>query len=84
MSRFENALKNAKSNMAFEGSIGTLSEKTMHSFLKYYLEPCDDFHEVAVGRYIADIMRAAALPRYKRAALTACAQSLRLFSPNTP
>ena len=57
MTRFENALQAAKSNAAFEGSIGTLGEKTLHSVLKYYLEPCDDFHEVAVGRYVADIMR---------------------------
>ena len=57
MSRFENALALAKSNTAFEGSIGTLSEKTLHSVLKYYLEPCDDFHEVSVGRYVADLMR---------------------------
>lgn len=57
MSRFENALALAKSNAAFEGSIGTLSEKTLHSVLKYYIEPCDDFHEVSVGRYVADIMR---------------------------
>lgn len=57
MNRFENALALAKSNMAFEGSIGTLSEKTLHSVLKYYLEPCDDFHEVSIGKYVADIMR---------------------------
>ena len=57
MSRFENALTLAKSNAAFEGSIGTLSEKMLHSTLKYYIEPCDDFHEVSVGRYVADIMR---------------------------
>lgn len=57
MTRFENALAMAKTNAAFEGSIGTLGEKTLHSVLKYYLEPCDDFHEVAVGRYVADIMR---------------------------
>ena len=57
MNRFENALEKAKKNKAFEGSIGTLSEKALHSVLKYYLEPCDDFHEVAIGRYVADIMR---------------------------
>lgn len=57
MNRFENALAAAKQNAAFAGSIGTLSEKTLHSVLKYYLEPCDDFHEVAVGRYVADILR---------------------------
>ncbi|MBQ5390531.1 MAG: hypothetical protein IIU58_06465 [Clostridia bacterium] len=58
MSRFANALQAAKQNAAFDsGSIGTLSEKTLHSVLKYYLEPCDDFHEVAVGSYVADILR---------------------------
>ena len=49
MTRFENALALAKSNTAFDGGIGTLSEKTLHSFLKYYIEPCDDFHEVALA-----------------------------------
>ena len=58
MSRFENALAAAKQNAAFDsGSIGTRSEKMLHSVLKYYLEPCDDFHEVAVGSYVADILR---------------------------
>ena len=58
MNRFENALAAAKQNTAFDGgSIGTLSEKTLHSVLKYYIEPCDDFHEVAVCGYVADILR---------------------------
>ena len=57
MTRFENALAKAKSNPAFDGGIGTLSEKTLHSVLKYYIEPCDDFHEVALGGFVADIMR---------------------------
>jgi len=57
MNRFENALEKAKKNQAFNGSIGSLAEKTLHSVLKYYLEPCDDFHEVALGGYVADIMR---------------------------
>ncbi len=57
MNRLEKAVFAAKKNTAFSGSIGTLSEKTLHSALKYYLEPCDDFHEVAVGKYVADIMR---------------------------
>ncbi len=57
MNRFEDAKEKAGKNPAFEGGIGTLSEKTLHSVLKYYIEPCDDFHEVALGRYVADIMR---------------------------
>lgn len=35
--------------------IGTLSEKTVHSVLKYYFEPDDDNHEVALDGYFADI-----------------------------
>ena len=38
-----------------ENGIGTLSEKTVHSVLKYYLEPDTSFHEVKTGRYVADI-----------------------------
>ena len=35
--------------------IGTLSEKTIHSILKNYLEPDTSFHEIRTGRYVADI-----------------------------
>lgn len=38
-----------------ENGIGTLSEKTIHSILKYYLEPDASYHEIKTGRYIADI-----------------------------
>lgn len=36
-------------------TIGTLSEKSIHSILKDYLEPNKELHEVKVGQYIADI-----------------------------
>lgn len=35
--------------------IGTLGEKTLHAVLKYYYEPDDANHEIAIGRYVADI-----------------------------
>ena len=35
--------------------IGTLSEKTIHSILKNYLEPDTSFHEIRTDRYVADI-----------------------------
>ena len=38
-----------------ENGIGTLSEKTVHSVLKNYLEPDTSFHEIRTGRYVADI-----------------------------
>ena len=35
--------------------IGTLSEKPIHSQLKYFFEKDARFHEIKVGKYIADI-----------------------------
>lgn len=37
--------------------IGTLGEKSLHRAIKYYLEPNSAYHEVPVGRHIADILR---------------------------
>lgn len=34
---------------------GTLQEKTVHAVMKLYYEPNEDFHEVPVEGYIADI-----------------------------
>lgn len=38
-----------------ENGIGTLSEKTVHSVLKNYIEPDSSYHEIKTGRYVADI-----------------------------
>ncbi len=37
------------------GGIGTLGERTLHAALKYYLQPDPAFHEIKVGRWVADI-----------------------------
>ena len=37
--------------------IGTLSEKTIHAVVKQYLEPDEDYHEIPVNGYVADIYR---------------------------
>ena len=37
-------------------NIGTYKEKTLHIVLKKYFEPCEDYHEIAVNGYIADIL----------------------------
>lgn len=84
MSRFENALEKAKSNAAFNGSIGTLSEKTLHSVLKYYLEPCDDFHEVALGGYVADIMRDGCITEVQTRGFDRLRAKLAAFLPEHP
>ncbi len=37
--------------------IGTLGEKTLHRVLKYSIEPDENFHEIKIGRYYADILK---------------------------
>lgn len=51
---FEKAVERALSRET--GGIGTLSEKTLHSALKYYYEPDEEKHEVPVGGFFADIL----------------------------
>ena len=84
MTRFENALEKAKSNPAFDGGIGTLSEKTLHSVLKYYLEPCDDFHEVALCGFVADIMRDGCITEVQTRGFDRLREKLRAFLPEHP
>ncbi len=55
--RFEECRRNATLNPARRDGIGRLGERTLHQILKYYFEPDDTFHEIKVGRYVADICR---------------------------
>ena len=41
-----------------DGRIGTYGEKRLHRILKYWSCPEDDCHEIPVGRYVADVLRA--------------------------
>ncbi len=40
-----------------ENGIGTLSEKTVHATLKYYYSPNEQYHEIKIGKSVADICR---------------------------
>lgn len=40
-----------------DGGFGVLAEKTLHATLKYYAEPDDNYHEVAMHGFYADICR---------------------------
>lgn len=40
-----------------DGGFGVLAEKTMHATLKFFIEPDDNFHEVAIDGFYADICR---------------------------
>jgi len=50
--RFAYALENFART---QSSIGTYNERSMHAFLKQYIEPDTNYHEVPVGRFVADI-----------------------------
>ncbi len=54
--RFARSCEAALENHERHG-IGTLGEKTLHSVLKHYFEPDTSFHEIKLGRYVADIYR---------------------------
>lgn len=40
-----------------EHGIGTLGEKTLHAIIKNYVEPNEDYHEVPLEGYVADVYR---------------------------
>ncbi|MGN0587295.1 MAG: hypothetical protein ACI4JF_08420 [Oscillospiraceae bacterium] len=54
--RFYNALCTVLDGEHVRAGIGTYGEKTVHSVLKNYFEPCADGHEQKIGGYVADIV----------------------------
>lgn len=52
---FERARFKVVNNTRQMLGIGTLSEKAIHAVLKNYYEPNEDYQEVSVGNYVADI-----------------------------
>lgn len=55
--RFEAAKKKIVGLSRNRIGIGTLSEKTIHATVKNYLEPDEDYHEIPINGYVADIYR---------------------------
>ncbi|MCI8589889.1 MAG: hypothetical protein HFE77_04175 [Clostridiales bacterium] len=64
--------------------MGTYQEKTLHSVLKYYYEPAIDYHEVKLGRYIADIMKDDEITEIQTGSFTPLKRKLSFFLPNYP
>lgn len=52
---FEEAKNRMYGKVQGEKGIGTLSEKSVHSVLKYYFAPDESFHEQKIGTFVADI-----------------------------
>lgn len=55
--RFDKALEDVLIHQRIRDNIGTYSEKTLHAVLKRYFEPELSYHEIKVGRFVADICR---------------------------
>lgn len=51
---FAKAKEKMLGKMQGERGIGTLSEKSVHSVLKFYYAPDEKYHEVKVGSHVAD------------------------------
>lgn len=52
---FEQARERIVGRLHNDKGIGTLREKSVHGILKFYYEPDEDCHEVALAGYVADI-----------------------------
>lgn len=55
--RFDRIVKEIVELERERRGIGTLGEKTVHAVIKRYMEPNEDYHEVPVDGYVADIYR---------------------------
>lgn len=67
-----------------QAGIGTLGEKTLHAALKRYFGPEERFREVAVGRYVADVMSPEGIIEIQTAGFGRLREKLAFFLPNYP
>ncbi len=65
-------------------AIGTLSEKTVHAVVKHYMEPNEDYHEVPLEGFVADIFREDAVTEIQTAHFNVLRRKLDKFLPLYP
>lgn len=64
--------------------IGTLAEKTVHAVVKHYMEPNEDYHEVPLEGFVADIFREDAVIEIQTAHFNVLRRKLDKFLPLYP
>lgn len=64
--------------------IGTLSEKTLHAVVKNYMEPDEDYHEVPLEGFVADIFRDDAVTEIQTSNFDKLRRKLDRFLPLYP
>ncbi|MBE6612268.1 MAG: hypothetical protein E7632_07230 [Ruminococcaceae bacterium] len=85
VSRFERCCRDALLSEHEKKGVGTLGERTLHVVLKHFFEPDGAFHEIKIGRFVADIKRGNAITEIQtrsfgslRAKLTALSEEYRV------
>lgn len=64
-----------------EHGIGTLGEKTLHAVVKNYVEPDEDYHEVPLEGYVADVYREGHVFEIQTANFNTMREKLKTFLP---
>lgn len=78
--RFEEACRRVTGeDVAADGGIGTLGEKTLHAVLKQFYEPDASCRELPVGRFVADIKKNDRILEIQTRSLNALGKKLDAF-----
>ena len=80
--RFDSCCRLAMLSEHERSGIGTLGERTLHVILKHFFEPDTVFHEVRVGRYVADICRGNEITEIQTRGFAALRQKLIAYCGN--
>ena len=81
---FQEACRWALSGEARKGGIGTLGEKTLHSAVKYYVQPDPSRREVRLGPYVADALTEDGVSEIQTRSLYRLGPKLRWFLEQGP
>lgn len=79
---FSMALSKATDEHRIRQGIGMQSEKTLHLFLKYYLQPDESCHEIKLSRYVADIFSDEKITEIQTRSFNAMRKKLNYFLEN--
>ena len=79
---FEKARTNCLGRTKGYLGIGTYSEKTVHATLKYYYAPDEKYHEIRIGKNIADICNCGEIYEIQSKSFHLLRSKLNAFLPN--
>lgn len=80
--RFDKCVEAALLSERRREGIGTLGERTLHLILKSFLEPDTEYHEIKLGRYVADVCRGDEIIEIQTRAFAALAPKLSAYRPD--